>query len=643
MKLRSLRHLPARDRRMMEWVHPSDLLNSLSTTPFLKTLLLIFFLASPLRVLYSQQVRMIIDGSIRSTDKPFSSTTRIRILHEDGSIDRTVRFYDPQRYKFGVRLSSSDGFVENENIRFRFVVTAQDSFVARYSGSPLVFKGTNEPMAVPTTRVDLFRNTLPTIYRSLRDTTIKENQLLRYRIVAIDDDDDTVHFALRNAPSGASIDSLTGIFSWIPTFDQAGRYRIRFAVSDGYDNDETRTAMVTVQNVNRPPRIVENIPDIRTREGDTLRFSIVALDEDGDRIYYRVQEAPTGLTIDSLTGKVEWIPSYEQAGNYIAQFLVTDGILSTISRRVGITISNVNRPPVFASTTFDTTVNEDQDFERLFVATDPDRDSIWYSLNRGPTGASLTPSGVFHWRPSFFQAGEYDIVVVAHDQESSVDFEAKVRVLNVNRPPSSVELDRPFASDTVRLILNTPVRFAWSRSTDPDTDDILTYTLHIWGSKLDTTIGGRTDTTCLINIKPYLQPESIYRWNVIVSDGTTKIPSVNTYSFKTSAGILGSVEMISAIPKNYLLEQSVADPFSPVTSIRYALPERSYVKLTIFNMLGESLLVLVSGEKDAGVYDVTFDASEFTSGAYMFRLDAHPLSGNQSKDFVNTKKMFIVR
>ncbi len=643
MKLRILNNLPARCYCAKEWVHSSGLLQSLLTTPFLEALLLVCMVVSATNVSYSQQVRMVIDGSIRSQDKPFPPTTRIRILHDDGSIDRTVRFYDPQRYRFGVRLSSTDGFVENENIHFRIVVTAQDSFLARAVGSPLKFKGTNEPMAAPTTRVELFRNSLPTIYRSLRDTTIKENQLLRYRMVAIDNDDDTVHFALRNGPSGTSIDTITGIFSWIPTFDQAGKHKIQFLVYDGYDTDESRTAMITVQNVNRPPRIVDNVTDTTTREGDTLRFSIGALDPDGDKIFYRVQEAPTGLSIDSLTGKVEWIPSYEQAGNYIVRIFVTDGELSDTSRKLRIAVSNVNRPPIFASTTSDTTINEDQEFEHLFVATDPDRDSIWYSLDRGPAGASLTPAGILRWKPSFFQAGEYEIVVAAHDKESSVDFEVKVRVLNVNRPPNPVVLGRPVANDTVRLILNTPVRFTWSRSIDPDTDDILTYTLHIWGNKLDTMIDNRSDTTCLVNIKPFLQPESIYRWSVIVIDGTTSISSADVYSFRTSAGILGSAETISAIPKIYFLEQSVPDPFNPLTSIRYALPERSYVKLTIFNMLGESLLILVSGEKDAGVYDVTFDASEFTSGAYMFRLDAHPLSGNQSKDFVNTKKMFIVR
>jgi hypothetical protein len=253
------------------------------------------------------------------------------------------------------------------------------------------------------------------------------------------------------------------------------------------------------------------------------------------------------------------------------------------------------------------------------------------------------PTGLLQWRPSFTQAGECEVEVTAHAQELSVDFETKVHVLNNDRPPGPVILHRPLENDTVRLVLITPIRFAWSRSVDPDSDDSIRYTLHIWGPRLDTMMHSQTDTTLFANIKAYLQPRSGYRWSVAAHDGVMSVASTDTFSFRTSEGILGSAELISAIPKNYYLEQSLPDPFNPMTSIRYALPERSYVKLTIFNMLGESFLVLVSGEKDAGIYDVTFDASDFTSGAYMFRLDAHPLAGNQSKDFVNTKKMFIVR
>jgi len=643
MKLQLEKHLPTQVSWAKEGIRSRRPYDGFWTISYFEALLLVLCLIVPLNMTYSQQVRMVIDGSIRSEGTQFPPTTRIRILHEDSSVDRTVQFYDPQSYRFGIRLSSHDDFFENEKILFRVVVTAQDSFLARFVGTPLTFKGTKEPLAAPTTRIELFRNTLPTVYRSLRDTTIKEGQFLRYRIVAVDRNADTLHFALSDAPAGATIDMATGMFSWVPTFDQSGKYRIKFLISDGYDTDDSRVAVVTVKNVNRPPHFLNNMSDTLVNEGDTLRYADVALDPDGDKILYRILLAPPGLRIDSLTGIVEWIPTYEQAGDYFARFLATDGSLSDTSRRGKIVVANVDRPPVFTSTISDTTIKEDQGLNFLFVAVDPDRDSVWYSLKRSPMGVNLRLTGLLQWRPSFTQAGAYEIGVTAHAQELSVDFVAKLRVLNNDRPPSPVILHRPFENDTVRLVLTTPIRFGWSRSVDPDTGDSIRYILHIWGPRIDTMMHIQTDTTLFANIKAYLQPRSSYRWSVAANDGFISVASADTFSFRTSEGITGSVELISEIPKNYYLEQSLPDPFNPTTTIRYALPERSYVKLTIFNMLGESFLILVSGEKDAGVYDVTFDASDFTSGAYMFRLDAHPLVGNQTKDFINTKKMFIVR
>jgi hypothetical protein len=291
----------------------------------------------------------------------------------------------------------------------------------------------------------------------------------------------------------------------------------------------------------------------------------------------------------------------------------------------------------------DTVVNENDSLSFSFRAIDPDGDSVWYSLKKGPLGMAMTPSGILAWRPSFTQAGSYTFLVSAHDQDTANDFEGRLRVLNANRPPIANYLHAPSDRDTIRLALAKPVLFSWSRSIDPDSDDTIRYRVHLWGPQLDTIVGGNADTVLSINIKPHLLPLSKYWWNVIADDGYASVPSAEVYSFKTSAGIVGSMELLSQVPKTYYLEQSLPDPFNPMITIRYALPERSYVKLAIYTMLGEPFLVLVSGDKDAGVYDVTFDATEFTSGAYMFRLDAHPLAGNQFKDFVNTKKMFIVR
>jgi hypothetical protein len=96
-------------------------------------------------------------------------------------------------------------------------------------------------------------------------------------------------------------------------------------------------------------------------------------------------------------------------------------------------------------------------------------------------------------------------------------------------------------------------------------------------------------------------------------------------------------EQISSgfIPSAYKLEQSYPNPFNPSTIIRYHLPENGYVKLKIYDILGNEVATLVNEHKEAGYYEVSFDASNLSTGVYFYKLQA----GN----FVMTKKMLLAR
>ena len=90
-----------------------------------------------------------------------------------------------------------------------------------------------------------------------------------------------------------------------------------------------------------------------------------------------------------------------------------------------------------------------------------------------------------------------------------------------------------------------------------------------------------------------------------------------------------------ALPVVFSLEQNYPNPFNPSTTIRYGLPYKSAVELTVYNMLGQQLVVLVQGEQEAGYHDVKFDGSGYSSGVYFYRLAAG--------DFIQTRKVLLLK
>jgi mannose/cellobiose epimerase-like protein (N-acyl-D-glucosamine 2-epimerase family) len=97
---------------------------------------------------------------------------------------------------------------------------------------------------------------------------------------------------------------------------------------------------------------------------------------------------------------------------------------------------------------------------------------------------------------------------------------------------------------------------------------------------------------------------------------------------------VGITEPVAEI-NNFLLSQNYPNPFNPSTVIRYSLPEKSYIKLTVYDALGKEISLLVDEEKPAGNYQVTWNASGLASGIYFYQLK----SGN----FIDTKKMILVK
>ncbi|MFO7526922.1 MAG: PQQ-binding-like beta-propeller repeat protein, partial [Ignavibacteriaceae bacterium] len=105
------------------------------------------------------------------------------------------------------------------------------------------------------------------------------------------------------------------------------------------------------------------------------------------------------------------------------------------------------------------------------------------------------------------------------------------------------------------------------------------------------------------------------------------------------------VEVEVGLPINFTLEQNYPNPFNPSTIIKYALPQESRVKLSIYNALGEEVAVLVNDIITAGFHQTEWNGlnntgNKVSSGIYFYRLETEGHSGQQ---FVDVKKMMMVK
>lgn len=132
------------------------------------------------------------------------------------------------------------------------------------------------------------------------------------------------------------------------------------------------------------------------------------------------------------------------------------------------------------------------------------------------------------------------------------------------------------------------------------------------------------------------------------------MPAVEIYDmkYKPTAGIilaathgrgcwtfdLGSVlgvDPYSVIPNEFQLSQNYPNPFNPETKIKFGLPKSGNVKLTIFDALGKNITELVNSKLNAGTYEVSWNASNHSSGVYFYKIE--------SNGFSQIKKMILVK
>ena len=115
-------------------------------------------------------------------------------------------------------------------------------------------------------------------------------------------------------------------------------------------------------------------------------------------------------------------------------------------------------------------------------------------------------------------------------------------------------------------------------------------------------------------------------------------PNSGTITAKNTSynvAIITSIEHTSGLPQNFDLTQNYPNPFNPSTKIEYSIPEKSFVQLKVYDILGNEVATIVNQEQNAGTYRLDFNAENLASGLYIAKLQA----GNYTKSI----KMILLR
>ena len=192
--------------------------------------------------------------------------------------------------------------------------------------------------------------------------------------------------------------------------------------------------------------------------------------------------------------------------------------------------------------------------------------------------------------------------------------------------------------DTLEFVVDLPFDTAVGGDISPDGKEILikkTNVIYYWNRRDNQTI----EEALLDTIKtvPYFKEPSgeAVCWASDLSGYYTISEGWKPHLYFYPR-LVTNIEMEEKnIPNDYSLEQNYPNPFNPSTTIDFRIPQKSFVVLKIYNLLGKEMAVLLNEYKDEGYHSVTIDLNDFSSGVYYYQLTTDMYS--------ETKKMILLR
>ncbi|MBN2281939.1 MAG: choice-of-anchor D domain-containing protein [Candidatus Marinimicrobia bacterium] len=358
---------------------------------------------------------------------------------------------------------------------------------------------------------------------------------------------------------------------------------------------------------------------------------IITAESAGD-LEYMGQDVSANTNCSDMNNLV-FRPAENSHGSPYATFTFqvrdSENALSEATYTMTINVVNVNDAPVLTNKMADTTLYENATLQFDYKATDADNDPLNFGMIAGTVddtaqyfGMHLDSlTGEYSWTTTYNDAGVYAVGVYVSDMLAMDTDTFFVTVLNVNRAP---EFTRVLPDTTVNN--DVPLEFGYEAS-DPD-GDALTFGLMSTVDSLTLAVDGFLSWTL-----SHFTADSQQEIAVYVTDNEDTVTTSAMVAVHNVVHVAIDEEL--SLPDKFELGQNYPNPFNPTTNIKFNLPKNVHVNISIYDVSGKLVETLVNEQKEAGYHQFNWDAGQYSTGLYFYRIIAG--------DFVNVKKCLLVK